>query len=73
MGGGSSGCTELPPSGARAHAQRTIQAIADTATRDAKQLLPTLPDDLVLDVRAEDDVIEELGYTGTTGGHTAYW
>ena len=53
--------------------RRTIQAIADTATRDAKQLLPTLPDDLVLDVRAEDDVIEELGYRGTPGGHTAYW
>ena len=53
--------------------RRMIQSIADTAIRDVRALLPTLPEDLVLDVRASDDVIPELGYTGSPVGRTVYW
>ena len=53
---------------------RTIQTIADDATRDARELLPALPQTLVLEVIPSDkDVIEEVGYTVETGGNTVYW
>ena len=53
---------------------RTIQAIGNETTRDARQLLPSLPQTLVLEVIPRDEeVIEELGYMGETAGDTVYW
>ena len=53
---------------------RTVQAIGDDATRDGRQLLPSLPRTLVLQVISSGvDVIEEVGYTVETGGDTVYW
>ena len=53
---------------------RTVQAIGDDATRDIRQLLPSLPRALVLQVIPSDkDVIEEVGYVVELGGDTVYW
>ena len=53
--------------------RRTIETLADSAIADARTLLPTLPAEVVLDVRASDDVIAGLGFTGGPAGDTIYW
>ena len=62
--------------------RRVIQEIADTATRDARRLLPAFPRRLVIVVRTgevEEDLdartghIEEFDATGQIAGKTIYW
>jgi hypothetical protein len=51
-----------------------IERIADRATRDVRQLLPGLPQDLRITVQVGDDVIPETGETGSIGLPGAvYW
>ena len=53
---------------------RTIQAIADEATRDVRQLLPAIPRTPVLQViPSNKGVIEEVGFTMETAGNNVYW
>jgi len=44
--------------------RKTIQLIADTTEKEVRKLLPTLDDELVLQVRAGKFVIEETGELG---------
>ena len=53
--------------------RRTIDTIARRTAREVRRLLPSLPDDLVLDVQAGTEVLDATGASAEAGGRYVYW